>query len=278
MLKIVTDSAANLTAEEAKDMGIDVLPFPVIFGDKTYLDGKDLSVDEFYGKLVSDPSHPHTSQLNVAEFEELFSSVSPDEELLIILLSSALSGTVNSAKLAKENLGLENIYIYDSLGATVMEKMLVLAAYKNRDKSAKEVIALLDDLRSRMELYAIVDTLDYLYKGGRLKKSTATIGKLLRIKPIVTVSHDGKVELCGKAVGSALAIKNVAKRVETAGADPEYPVMYLYSADDALCRRMIKAVTPETFDNDIARASNLCPVIGVHIGPGAAGVCFIRKK
>ena len=277
MLKIVTDSAANLTAKEAEEMGIEVLPFPVIFGEKTYLDGKDLTVDAFYEKLVSDPDHPHTSQINVSEFEELFSSLAPGDEMIVVLLSSALSGTVNSAKLAKENLNADNVYIFDSLGATVMEKILVTAAYKNRDKSAAELMEVLADLRSRMELYAVVDTLDYLVRGGRLKKSAAALGKIFRIKPIVTGSGEGKVELRGKAIGSALAVKNVVKRVEAVELDPDYPPVYLYSADDELCRRLAKSISPSDADANVAAAANLCPVIGAHVGPGAAGVCFIRK-
>lgn len=278
MLKIITDSSANLTAEEAESMGIKVLPFPVIFGERTFLDGVNLSTDEFYRMLANDPDHPHTSQINVAQFEEVFSGVKPDDEVIVILLSSALSGTVNSARIAKENLKLDNIHIYDSFGATVMEKMLVLAAYRNRDKTPKQVISILDDLRSRMEIYAIVDTLEYLYKGGRLKKSAATLGKIFRIKPIVTVSKDGFVDLCGKAIGTAAAIKNVAKRIETVGIDPDYPPCYIYSADNELCRRMVSVIDPDNADKCVANASNLCPVIGVHIGHGAAGICFIRKK
>lgn len=278
MIRIITDSSANLSAEEAKEKDITVLPFPVIFGSRTYLDGKDLSTTEFYEKLATDPDHPHTSQINVAEFEELFSTLDKGEETLVILLSSALSGTVDNARKAKENLGCDNVHIYDSLGATIMIKTLVYAAYENRDKSAAEVTALLDDIRSRMELYAIVDTLDYLQKGGRLKKGVATLGKIFRIKPIVTVSREGTVELCDKAIGAALALKKVAKRVAASSVDPDYPVCYLYSAENSLCRRLTDAISPDNAEEALDEAVNLCPVIGVHIGPGAAGVCFVRKK
>ena len=276
MLKIVTDSAANLTAEQAKEAGIEVLPYPVIFGNETLLDGVTLTVDGFYERLVTDPAHPHTSQINVSEFEEAFSRPENACPLFVILLSSALSGTADCARLAARNLGREDIYVYDSLGASIMEKMLVREAIKRRDLPAEELAAVLDDIRSRMELYAIVDTLDYLYKGGRLKKSAATLGKIFRIKPVVTVSHEGKVELCGKAVGTALAIKNVAKRISDV--DENFPVEYLYSADDTLCRRLFNETAERIGGAKTEFAANLCPVIGVHIGPGAAGICFVRKK
>ncbi len=278
MLKIITDSAANLSAEEAKEIGAEVLPYPVIFGNETLLDGADISVEGFYERLASDPNHPHTSQINVAEFEEVFSRPENSCPLFVVLLSSALSGTADCARLAAKNLGRDDIYVYDSLGATIMEKTLVYAAAARRDMAAEELAAALDDIRSRMELYAIVDTLEYLYKGGRLKKSTATLGKILRIKPILTVSREGKVEMCGKAIGTTLAVRNVAKRVENA--DPEFPVSFLYSASDTLCRKLVAetAKTGACTENAINEAVNLCPVIGVHVGPGAAGVCFVRKK
>ena len=117
MLKIVTDSAANLTAEQAKEAGIEVLPYPVIFGNETLLDGVTLTVDGFYERLVTDPAHPHTSQINVSEFEEAFSRPENACPLFVILLSSALSGTADCARLAARNLGREDIYVYDSLGA-----------------------------------------------------------------------------------------------------------------------------------------------------------------
>lgn len=276
MLKIVTDSAANISAEEAKELGVEVLPLSIIFGDDIYRDGVDITTEEFYDKLVNGGVHPHTSQINIADFEEIFTRAKENgERLFLILLSSALSGTVSCARIAKENVGYDGVYIYDSLGATVMEKLLVHAALKNADKSAEEVAAILDDVRSRMVLYAAVDTLDYLYKGGRLKKSAAMLGKLFNIKPLITVSDKGTVELCGKAIGSKAAIKHIKKKTAEAVPDPDFPVCYVYSADKTKAETLSAVV--DVTDGCTKEFSDLCPVIGVHIGPGACGVCFIKQ-
>ncbi len=274
MLKIVTDSAANITAEEANELGVKVLSLSIIFGDKEYRDGVDITTEEFYDRLVNGDVHPHTSQINISDFEELFAQAKADgDELFVILLSSALSGTVSCARIAKENVGYDGVYIYDSLGATVMEKLLVYAAVKNADKSAEEVAAILDDVRSRTVLYAAVDTLDYLYKGGRLKKSAAMLGKLFNIKPLITVSDKGTVELCGKTIGLKAAIKHIIKKTADTVPDPEFPVCYLYSADMEKAAALSEAVFGETKSETV----NLCAVIGVHIGPGACGVCYIKQ-
>lgn len=276
MLKIVTDSAANISAEEAKKLGVEVLPLSIIFGNDIYRDGVDITTEEFYDKLVNGGVHPHTSQINIADFEEIFTRAKENgERLFLILLSSALSGTVSCARIAKENVGYDGVYIYDSLGATVMEKLLVYAALKNADKSAEEVAAILDDVRSRMVLYAAVDTLDYLYKGGRLKKSAAMLGKLFNIKPLITVSDKGTVELCGKAIGSKAAIKHIKKKTAEAVPDPDFPVCYVYSADKTKADTLSAVV--DVTDGCTKEFSDLCPVIGVHIGPGACGVCFIKQ-
>lgn len=277
MLKIVTDSAANLTAEEANELGVEVLPLSIIFGSEEYRDGVDITTEEFYDKLASESVLPHTSQINISVFEERFSlAKEKGEKLFLILLSSALSGTVDCARAAKENVGYDGIYVYDSLGVTVMEKLLVYAAAKNKNKSAEEVAALLDSARSRTELYAAVETLDYLYKGGRLKKSAVMLGKLFNIKPIVTVNKHGAVELCGKAIGGRAAFKHIVKKTAEAVPDPELPICFLYSADrtkaDALASAIFCDGSVET------NMSNLCAVIGVHVGPGAYGVCYVKQK
>lgn len=278
MFKIVTDSAANFTQEEATNLGITVLPLSIIFGTREYRDGVDISYDEFYHLLETSPDHPQTSQINPSAFETLFAQAKEkNESLFVITLSSALSGTYNSALIAKENGKYDNVCIYDSLGATVMEKMLVLTALQNADKSEKDLISLLNDVRARMKLYAVVDTLEYLHKGGRLRKSVAFVGKIIDLKPVITVSEKGSVEMCGKAIGSKRAIRTIRQLVLEDTIDPAYPVFYIYSKTKDKCQNLAESIHPDHAEY-IKNASNLCSVIGVHIGPGAAGICYIAKK
>lgn len=277
MLKIITDSSANITPNEAEKIGIELLPLTVIFGDKEYRDGVDLDAASFYKMLASENDYPHTSQVNTDTFEEIFLTAKANgDTLLVILISSVLSGTYSAAVRAKENIGYANVHIYDSKATTVKQRLLVQEAVRLRDRSVEEVIKHLDDVRSRCELYAIVDTLEYLHKGGRLKKSAAMLGTLFNIKPVVTITASGAVEVAGKSVGTRSAIKSVAKIAGKSELDPDFPVFYIYTAVTDKCEKLIDAITP----GDAAylkNAVNICPVIGAHVGPGAAGVCFVRK-
>lgn len=277
MLKIITDSSSNITPQEARELGVEIIPLTVSFGNNEFKDGVELDAERFYQMLANEKEFPHTSQINTDTFEEIFlASKANKDSLLFVSISSALSGTYSAAVRAKENVGYDGVYIYDSLATTVMLKTLVLEAVKNSDKSAEEIIKILDDLRPRIELYAIVDTLEYLHKGGRLKRGAAMFGTLFNVKPIVAISKGGTVDVAGKAVGTRSAIKTIAKKVCAEDIDENYPVFYVYSGDKEKCSKLIDAITPKS-DGFLEDATVICPVIGAHVGPNAAGICFIRK-
>ena len=279
MIKILTDSSSNITKKEADSMGITLLPLTVVFGDREYRDGIDIDATAFYDLLVTDKNHPHTSQINTAVFEDIFSAAKANgDTLLVLLISSALSGTTSAAIRAKEAVGYDKIYIYDTRNTTVMLKMLVEEAVRHADEPVEQVIAHLDDIRSRQELYAIVDTLEYLYKGGRMKRGTAAIGTLFHVKPVIEVTEEGTVGLAGKAIGTRGAIKHITKTVRAEDIDENYPFYYIFSAENDKCRELARAIHGERGDELVRHAENICPVIGVHVGPAAAGICFVRKK
>ena len=279
MVRIVTDSSSNITPEEAEELGVTVIPLTVIFGSDELRDGVDITAEAFYDRLARDKNHPHTSQINTAQFEDIFRDAQAKGEKLILLpISAALSGTHAAAVKAKENVGYDGIYVYDTRTTTVMLKMLVLEARRLADREPEEIIAALDDLRSRTELYAMVDTLEYLWKGGRMARGTAMLGGLFRVKPIITIKSDGSLDVVAKAIGTRSAIKNLRKFVNPETIDPDIPVYYIYTVNKDNCERLINEVHPDRHDEYLAGATNICPVIGVHIGPGAVGICFARKK
>lgn len=279
MIKILTDSSSNMTKEQADELGVTLLPLTVVFGDKEYRDGIDIDATAFYDMLINEKDHPHTSQINTAVFEDIFSAAKANgDTLLVLLISSALSGTTSAARIEKEEVGYDGIYIYDTLNTTVMLKALVLEAARHADEPIEDVLAHLDDVRSRQELYAIVDTLEYLYKGGRMKRGTAAIGTLFHIKPVITVSERGTVELASKAIGTRGAIRQISKTVRAEDIDEDLPFYYIYSATDEKCRELASAIHGERAGKLLRSAENICPVIGAHIGPAAAGICFVRKK
>ncbi len=271
MLRIVTDSSSEITGEEAKALDVQVVPLTVVFGNTAYLDGVELSKKEFYEKLQTG-EFPHTSQPSVEQFSEVFAKTA-GEETLVLLISSRLSGAVNAARLAKEGGNFSRVHIYDSLCTTVMLRLLVETAVKHRSKSAEEVIAILDALRPRIRLYACLGTLEYLRKGGRLKKSAAALGELLGIKPIVTVGAEGTVDLIGKAHGQKKALYAVAQKFLREEADPAYPVCFLQTDSDLPPREIMKAVGREN-----CRIFPINCAVGAHIGPNAAGIVYVAKE
>ncbi len=271
MLRIITDSSAEFSSEEANALGIDVVPLTVVFGDRAYLEGVELTKEEFYRRLLSG-EFPKTSQPNEEQFTEAFAKTM-GEETLVLLISSALSGTADTARLAKKNGNFTHVHIYETACTTVMLRYLVEEACSNRERSAEEAITALDELRPRLRLHAALDTLEYLRKGGRIKKSVAFVGDMLGIKPIVTVSPRGTVELEGKAHGQKKALKTLAELFRGEKADPAYPVRFLQTDTDAPSREVMKELGMEG-----APVFRVCCAVGSHIGPNAAGIAYVAKK
>lgn len=270
MLRIITDSSAEFAEEEVTELGIEIIPLTVVFGGRGYLEGVELKKDEFYQRLLSG-EFPHTSQPSTEQFSEAFARTSGDETL-VILISSALSGTINAARLAKSEGNFTRVHIYDSLCTTAMMRLLVEVACANREKTATEVIAILDALRPKIRLHACLDTLEYLYKGGRIKRSVAIVGGLLGIKPLVTIAADGTVVMEGRERGQKRALKALADFYSADDIDPKFPVYFLQSDTDAPARELMRSVGRE--NDSIFR---ICCAVGTHIGPNAAGLVYVVK-
>lgn len=266
-MRIITDSSAEFDPQEAKALNVQIVPLTVIFGGEAYLEGQDMPKDEFYQKLKSE--FPHTSLPSAEEFKEEFARCG-GEETLVILISSALSGTVNAARLAAQE--FSNVHVYDSLCCTAMLRLLVETAVHNREKSVGEVIKILDGLRPRIRLYACLDTLEFLYKGGRIKKSVAIVGGLLGIKPLITIPKEGIVVQAGRAHGQKKALKLLSDKIRAAAIDENYPVYFLQTDTDVPTREVMRSVGRE---ND--RIFRICCSVGAHIGPNAAGVVYVEK-
>lgn len=274
MVKIVTDSSSNLTAEEAESLGVTLLPLTIMFGTKEYRDGVDLSFDEFYRLLVTSPEFPHTSQITPEAFGKVFEEAKrAGETVLVMPIASALSGTYAAALKAKERGGYDNVTVYDTKCQNVMLKLLVTAAVQNAEKSVEEIVDILNELRPRVRLYAALDTLEYLKKGGRLGRFAATLGSLLKIKPVIEIDKEGNVVVLSKQLGFAKAQRAVLEKIKAASFDKSMPVYFIYTMNDSNCNALAaKAGVP------VYEKSNICPVIGAHIGPCAAGVVFVEEK
>lgn len=270
MLHIITDSSAELSEEEATALSVEVIPLTIVFDKQAYLEGAELSKDEFYQRLISG-EFPRTSQPSLTQFAEAFARTK-GEETLVLLISSALSGTTNAARLAKEDGNFTQVHIYETLCTTAMLRFLVEAAAANREKSAEEVIAILNDLRPRLRLYACLDTLEYLQKGGRIKKSVAFVGNLLGIKPIIELTSEGTVGMTGKARGQKKALLEISEQFRKEPLDPGYPVYYLQTDKDFPPRTLMELTGHE------GKILRICCAVGTHIGPNAAGIVYVVKN
>ncbi len=218
-VRIITDSTADVTPEAARQLNIGVVALKVLFGHEEYRDGIDLNIEEFYAKLTGSGQLPTTSQPSPNDFlTEYEKAKAAGEEILVLTLSSQLSGTCQSAQLAKDYCEYEPIYIVDSLSATIGTQLLLREAIRLRDagQSARQIAAQLDQLKSRIVVLAAVDTLEFLVKGGRLSKAAGFAGSLLGIHPMITL-EEGKLSVLGKARGKKATLQLFWQQMEKLG-------------------------------------------------------------
>ena len=275
---IVTDSTSDLSKQQGDVLGIDIVPLSVNFGEKSYLDGVDITKKEFFEMLEKSTENPTTSQPSPEEFLKVFEKHREQgNEVVFIGISSVLSGTCQSARIAKEMCGYENIYVVDSLSATAGLEILVRAACGMRDKgmAAKEIVEQLEQLVPKIRIFAAVDTLKYLVRGGRLSKAAGAIGGALGIKPLITVA-DGSVVSIGKARGQKGAFDMLANIVEEADIDDSLPMVITGSGTQDNVY-LFEALLVEKGINYNWGYGELGSVIGTHIGPGAVRAVYFVK-
>lgn len=279
-VKIMIDSASDISITEAKELGVIMMPMIISFGEQDYNDGVDLLPTEFYEKLIESDVMPKTSQISQYRFEEAFEEYTKNgDTLVVITISSKLSGTYNSAKLASENF-VGKVFVVDSLSAAIGERLLCQYGLRLVDEglSAKEVANKLDVAKNKINIIAIVNTLEYLKKGGRISSAVAFAGSMLSIKPVLSVI-DGKVELIGKAMGSKKATNHLNRIVEEKGVDFSMPYGVLWAGlDRSVLDKYIKdsAALWQDYTDNIP-SYILGGTIGTHVGPGAVGVAFFEK-
>ena len=241
MVKILVDSSSDYEPEEIKEKGFEFVPISITIGDTDYIDGVSLEKDEFYEILKGTEDFPKTSQPSPQAFLDIFKDAKEKQDTIFcILLSSELSGTCQSAQLAKNMVDYESIYIIDSLSATYMIKILADYTYElvQKNTPAEEILQKIEALKPRVTLFAGLDTLEYLCKGGRLSKSAAAIGELANIKPVITVTEKGAVGVLGKCLGKNKAIAQVFKHLQESGLDDSFPLYTIYTYGTDNCQRL----------------------------------------
>lgn len=279
-VKIITDSSADIIKEQADALGISFLSLKTIFGEEEFIDGVTMNHQQFYEKLTTSSSNPTTSQVPPADFEEAYQKVKEaGDTAVVITISSKLSGTYQSANIARE--GYEDcIWVVDSENATVGEQVLVKYAcqLQKEEKSADEIADMLNQKKKDIHLIALLDTLEYLKRGGRISSATALAGNLLSVKPLLTL-NDGIIVMLGKARGSKNGSIMLRQEVEKYGIDFSLPFCLGYSGfSDATLQKFI-ADNGALFEGHTGELpiSTIGSTIGTHVGPGAILVAFFAK-
>ncbi|MDO4549363.1 MAG: DegV family protein [Clostridia bacterium] len=280
-VQIIVDSACDIPIGEAQRLGLIFLPLKTIIDGVEYLDGVTISPDEFYKKLASCKEIPTTSQVPPSDFSNAYGqALSTHDEVLVITLSSKISGTYQSAVIARgEHDG--KVWVVDSESACVGERALVDYAVRLRDAgmSAGEIADELNVARKRICLLALVDTLKYLHKGGRLSRGSTLLGTVLRIKPVLS-GVNGELAVLGKVRGTRQGYNFVNDIIQKRGIDFSMPMMFGYSgSDDSRLREYLENSRGvwDKLEGDIP----VCAVgstIGAHVGPGFVAMAFFAGE
>ncbi len=276
--RIIVDSTADLMPEFKSR--VHTVPLTVNFGMEEYIDGVTIDHKTFYEKLIESDVLPTTSQATPDAFIKEFEKVKEaGESAVVITLASQFSGTHQSAMIAAED--FENIYIVDSASAAMGSGILVELAFRLLDSgmSAEEIAKTLEEEKKKIVIVALVDTLEYLKKGGRVSKTVAFAGTVLNIKPILSVI-DGEINMLGKARGSKMGNNLLVQEIDKAGGiDFSKPVLLGYSGtSDALLLKYIED-SRHIWEGklDAVRYTTVGSVIGTHAGPGAVVVAFFKN-
>ncbi|MDD2481320.1 MAG: DegV family protein [Lutispora sp.] len=275
-ITILTDTLCDVPNEFVEKYNIRVLPLTVNFGEESYRDGIDITADEFFRKLEDSEELPKTSQINPPKFESVFKEeLKRNNTVVAILGSSELSGTYNSAVIAKNNLESHNIYVIDSKAVTLGAGLLVIKAARLADegKSVEDIVKAIEEAKNNMKQYFVIGSLKYLYKGGRISLSVSVLGSILNIKPLITVI-DGKLEMMEKTRGVKKAIAIMMNTIKNNGWTLDNKVVGI---NHTICPEYAEYVE-ETINKlykpkEIIRGE-VGSVIGTHAGPGCVALHF----
>lgn len=279
-VRIIIDSASDISLKEAIEWKLDFLPLKVTFEEEEYLDGIDLSKEEFYEKLVESDKLPKTSQIAPYDFEEKFEQVKQDGDTAVcITLSSKLSGTYQSAVLAQSQYS-DYISLVDSENVCIGERILIKMAIRMREQGldAKQIANKLDEEKKKIRVIALFDTLEYLKRGGRISGAVAAAGSLLSIKPVIAIEN-GEVAILGKARGSKNGSNMLVELTKQHGIDFDKPCALAYSGLSDTLLQKYRGDSEFIYKEHLAEIpiSTIGATIGTHAGPGAIAAAFFEK-
>lgn len=275
MIRVVTDSTSDIAQEQARRLGIDVVPLTVFFGEEAYKDGVDMMPDAFYERLAGG-DQPRTSQPSPEDFASVYRRhVDAGDDVISLHISARLSGTMQSATLAAEQVGGGRVHVVDS--GTVSGGLGLLVARVLGDVAESgdvtEVLRRLDERKARAGIFAQFDTLVYLQRGGRIGRAQALVGGMLKVKPVIACV-DGDITPVGRTRSRQQATDLILSKL--AGLGEMESVAAFHAAAPDLLEAMVGRLRERYPDLDVA-TGELGPVVGTYAGPGALGVGYIRR-
>ena len=274
MVRIVTDSTADLTPEQQRAATITVVPLNVHFGDQVFRDHVDLTTDEFFRRLKASSQLPRTSQPSVGAFEEAYRKLlEGGDEIVSVHLSSKVSGTFNSALMAAQSVGDGKIDVVDSLSTSMALGFMALEAANlaRAGRDRQTVAECLRGLVAKARVICVVDTLTYLERGGRIGKARALLGSLLNVKPILQLK-DGEVVPLGRARGRPQALNRLVELLERDGKVSRLAIMHGAARADA---EQLRERVASTYPGVDIQLTEIGAVLGTHTGPGVIGFTYL---
>jgi len=276
-VRVVTDSAADLPREVVEALSITVIPLVVLFGDEAFRDGIDLTTGQFFEKLVSSPVHPSTSQPSVGAFQEVYEALAGQTDTIVsVHIGAKFSGTVAAAEVARDCLGKRcRIEIVDSQGASLGLGFAVAAAARaaKEGASVEGVIAAAESVVRRQHTLAMLDTLEYARRGGRLSRVEALLGNLLHVKPILSVKTE--IRPLSRTRTRAAGLKRMFDLAMAYPGIEQVGVMHATSPEDA---EMLAGWVQERLQNVPVHITRIGPALGAHGGPGIMAMTIVEGE
>ena len=279
MVRIITDSSADLEPKEYEALNITCIPLTVFFGDTEYQENVNLSKDQFYD-LLAGGEFPKTAQPSPQILLDIFEETkAAGEEAIYFSISAAISGTYQTACATKELVEYDGCHVFDSKNATGGLRVLLEHAVRLRDagKTAKEIMEGVASIQDKIVLYACMDTLEYLYRGGRISQTVYKLGTLAQVKPIIRVTEEGAIEVPAKAMGMRKGMDMLCKRVETQKPCADHSFYAMYTGDRSNGVVLAEKFRAMGYDIPDEKIINVGAAIGSHVGPNACGMVYVAE-
>ena len=280
MVRLITDSAADFEPFELEKLNISCIPIKVLLGDTEYEENVNLTKDQFFTLLKETGAAPKTSQPAPTVLMDLYEQAkAAGEEALYITLAAALSGTYQSAAMICDDADSDLCHVLNSCNATGGQRLQLEYAARLRDegKTAAEIMEAVKAIQSKIVLFACIDTLEYLYRGGRISQTVYKLGTMAQVKPIIRVAEDGSIEVPAKAIGMRKGMDMLCKRIEQQKPSKDHNFYVMYTADRTIGETLAQKVRTLGIEVPEERIIQVGAGIGSHIGPNACGIVYVAE-